>query len=991
MFVSKHGGQSEIVLRVKQGDNPTFGFLMPDHHLHAYFRFLVDHQELLQSDTDGKSENEKKGNTEYNQMDGVGAGAGAGALSLLGSVYGSGEDEDASESKVNVSGKTFDASGATVCHGSEKTQLSENVDGKDEAVAKHLSPSKEKVQVLKRNSFKSASKAGTTNSVKKGDSISLISAAVDESQSSALPNASKVEPLVLEPPSDLKRFVEKIVEFILKNGKQFEAVLIEQDSKYGRFPFLVPSNQYHPYYVKVLQQAQELKVTGKSFFSEKDDSVMHRQDKKSSLSKESDSLSLGSASSDMPYDSDRKEKFRMVIGKSKKDGPDPSSKATLPQFGVSVDAAAAAAILQAATRGIKYPNLGILSSTSLNGESHGRNSETGQPSSLGTDISSHLENVIQKSEQKGDQSVLVPIAKAIAKTAAIEVANEADSSEAHMTREQKQKAERLKRAKMFVAMLKTGAAPYKSEPLRSLSVEPQESGVSGSGDKVVNLSGKEREGSSVPLDVDTMDKKERFEKKYSDDEYNERKSRRKYRSRSTRHEEDIDEDEEEKDRKHSKKGKEEDKEDKDHRHSRKKHRLYHSSHEEEDDEEDKRDDEELKEGDDPEGEDSDGSRSSDDPAKLSEWLFVQLPALRTYVQCPICLGIIKKTRTVMECLHRFCRECIDKSMRMGNNECPACRTHCASRRSLRDDPRFDALIDILYDDIEKYEEEELAFHEEEKTRNKQIQASIAQIFRRQSEALITKRKTGKDIESTSGSRLPRKYSRRRRNTRGTEREGSDDNEDENNHDANKDSSSTDERSTEIKQRRYKRKAGAQSSQPSPSAANSDGGGNENDLEASRESKGTSGLVRSAEMLAWGGGGARSKSVRNTRIMKLTKYLENAKENDELDVHLMLISLDKQSTGSSKQLHLCCRPCFSVKSLKEYVSRETQSQAEDIEILMKKDLSTNGLRSTLDPSTSTENKDVLQNLEGCETLAGLGANCAQDKSHLILAYRLKERD
>ncbi|THG02219.1 hypothetical protein TEA_004564 [Camellia sinensis var. sinensis] len=243
------------------------------------------------------------------------------------------------------------------------------------------------------------------------------------------------------------------------------------------------------------------------------------------------------------------------------------------------------------------------------------------------------------------------------------------------------------------------------------------------------------------------------------------------------------------------------------------------------------------------------------------------------------------------------------------------------------------------------------------------------------------RKTGKDTESTSGSRLPRKYSRKRRNTRLTEHEGSDDNEDENNHDANKDSSSTDERSTEIKQRRYKRKAGAQSSQPSPSAANSDGGGNENDLEASRESKGTSGLVRSTEMLAWGGGGARSKSVRNTRIMKLTKYLENAKENDELDVHLMLISLDKQSTGSSKQLYLCCRPCFSVESLKEYVSRETQSQAEDIEILMKKDLSTNGLRSTLDPSTSTENKDVLQNLEGCETLAGLGANCAQDKNHL----------
>jgi len=40
-----------------------------------------------------------------------------------------------------------------------------------------------------------------------------------------------------------------------------------------------------------------------------------------------------------------------------------------------------------------------------------------------------------------------------------------------------------------------------------------------------------------------------------------------------------------------------------------------------------------------------------------------------------------------------------------NNECPACRTHCASRRSLRDDPRYDAIIAALYPDIRKFEEE----------------------------------------------------------------------------------------------------------------------------------------------------------------------------------------------------------------------------------------------------------------------------------------------
>ncbi|GFY99036.1 similar to RING 1B [Actinidia rufa] len=265
---------------------------------------------------------------------------------------------------------------------------------------------------------------------------------------------------------------------------------------------------------------------------------------------------------------------------------------------------------------------------------------------------------------------------------------------------------------------------------------------------------------------------------------------------------------------------------------------------------------------------------------------------------------------------------------------------------------FDALIEILYEDIEKYEEEELAFHEEEKTRNKQIQASIAQILRRQSEALVTRRQKGKDAES---SRLARAYTRRRRNTRGTEHEGSEDNEDENNHDGNKDSSSTDERGTEIKQRRCKRRALAQSSQPSPSAANSEGGGIDNDLEASRESKGPpSGPVRTPEMLAWGGGGARSKSVRNTRIMKLTKYLENLKENDD-----------------------------------KYVAHETQLRAEDIEILIvQKQPSATVLNSTLDPSTLMENKVVLQVLEGQETLAGLRSNCASNGNHLAEGERLE---
>lgn len=248
MFVSKHGGQSEIVLRVKQGDNPTFGFLMPDHNLHAYFRFLVNHQELLQGDSDGKTQSvDEVANTNQNKL-GIG-----GALSLLGSVYGSGEDEDGVQGDGKgdenvVTGKVMNPTSSIVSHVSEKTEFCTNASEKEEFVAKHPLHGKGKPPALKKNPSIAASKPGRTSSMKKED--------VSGSHFTSLEKLK--EPLILEPPSDLKRLIDKVTDFILKNGKEFEATLREQDRKQGRFPFLVPSDQHHPYYLKVLQKAQEV-------------------------------------------------------------------------------------------------------------------------------------------------------------------------------------------------------------------------------------------------------------------------------------------------------------------------------------------------------------------------------------------------------------------------------------------------------------------------------------------------------------------------------------------------------------------------------------------------------------------------------------------------------------------------------------------------------------------------------------------------------------
>ncbi|KAF8007989.1 hypothetical protein BT93_K1857 [Corymbia citriodora subsp. variegata] len=366
----------------------------------------------------------------------------------------------------------------------------------------------------------------------------------------------------------------------------------------------------------------------------------------------------------------------------------------------------------------------------------------------------------------------------------------------------------------------------------------------------------------------------------------------------------------------------------------------------------------------------------------------------------------------MECLHRFCRECIDKSMRLGNNECPACRTHCASRRSLRDDPNFDALIAALYPDIDKYEEEELAFHEEERNRNKQIQASIAQILQRQSEALVKRRTLGKDVPvgfSVRPQRTLRASTRRRRNSRGTDHQGSEDNEDEHDSNGGKDSSSADERGTEVRQRRRRKRTGVRSSLPSSSA---DVECPDNDLEATRDTRGISPGSAWNPELAWGRGGTRShtrhggingnsKNSKNMRLSKLVEYLKNLEENDELDVYFMLVSLDKESTPSLKQPYLCSRRSLSIKHLCDYVARQTPLQAEEVEILVIKgnhNIGSQGpILNLFSSANERENvlpvvdppKAELQILEKEATLAGIVADNGSISDYLILGYRQKQ--
>ncbi|CAN8311145.1 unnamed protein product [Cochlearia groenlandica] len=377
----------------------------------------------------------------------------------------------------------------------------------------------------------------------------------------------------------------------------------------------------------------------------------------------------------------------------------------------------------------------------------------------------------------------------------------------------------------------------------------------------------------------------------------------------------------------------------------------------------------------------------------SEFMNIGLGDIRKDVQCPICLGIIKKTRTVMECLHRFCRECIDKSMRLGNKECPACRKHCASRRSLRDDPKFDAFIAVLFKNIDRFEKEELVFHEDEMARKNQIQVSIAQVSQRQSDALAKKRSSGKETRFLARTQRTGSSSRRRSNYRNMEQDTSEAHDDDDgNNNIGKDSSS-DEPCAEIL---LKKRRKCSTNHPYSSANNNVNCADNGKEEGSyKDSRGRSpGLVWNPEVLAWGRGGTRSntrqgnhgashhKSVRNARLNRLVEYLGSVESNsDEMDIHLKLIALDtKGMPPTLLQPYICCRPTLLVKQLREYVALKMQFKAEEVELSVYK---------AIEDKTSSSTTKKMQSLKDDETLAKLKVDCISSHECLIIVYQQKQ--
>ena len=81
--------------------------------------------------------------------------------------------------------------------------------------------------------------------------------------------------------------------------------------------------------------------------------------------------------------------------------------------------------------------------------------------------------------------------------------------------------------------------------------------------------------------------------------------------------------------------------------------------------------------------------------------------LNEILHCNICNDIYQEPVNIKNCLHKFCKKCIEDYNRKIKKECAICRHPVETRRLMKEDLKLKQIINCLIPDIEKFREEEL--------------------------------------------------------------------------------------------------------------------------------------------------------------------------------------------------------------------------------------------------------------------------------------------
>ncbi|CAD8107772.1 unnamed protein product [Paramecium sonneborni] len=112
----------------------------------------------------------------------------------------------------------------------------------------------------------------------------------------------------------------------------------------------------------------------------------------------------------------------------------------------------------------------------------------------------------------------------------------------------------------------------------------------------------------------------------------------------------------------------------------------------------------------------------------------QIVKIKEDLQCPICLSLFEQPVYIKDCSHRYCKKCIEKSIRLQKDKsCPTCRKKIATRRDLRVDEVVTKILNTVVPDIEQYRiQEEIQIQQaiknlsQQRQKNEEIQKLVSQ-------------------------------------------------------------------------------------------------------------------------------------------------------------------------------------------------------------------------------------------------------------------------
>mmetsp|Transcript_14987 Transcript_14987/g.20337 ORF Transcript_14987/g.20337 Transcript_14987/m.20337 type:complete len:137 (-) Transcript_14987:1034-1444(-) len=77
---------------------------------------------------------------------------------------------------------------------------------------------------------------------------------------------------------------------------------------------------------------------------------------------------------------------------------------------------------------------------------------------------------------------------------------------------------------------------------------------------------------------------------------------------------------------------------------------------------------------------------------------MEIPNVQTVIEnfnCSICMEPVNDPTVIKHCLHFFCKQCVEKSIRHYKKECPLCKLTMKTHRELRSYAKMQRILKIL--------------------------------------------------------------------------------------------------------------------------------------------------------------------------------------------------------------------------------------------------------------------------------------------------------